>query len=169
MCNKPRVTFSSTAGILLALCSAHARADEIPPMPPAPASLLVGDMLRIDADRARAAELAKAATMPGAAIPALEAGTCIVPSLLQSNPEPALPLASLSAIYGVGKHLYADVHIHGRAVTYAAGRAQPIRAGQAQTAYRLRAIRPPCVELDAQNARVKSAAPALELCLGDKP
>jgi len=169
MCNKPRVPFSRTACIVLALWGVRAHADEIPRMPPAPASLLVGDMLRIDAERAKAAELAKAAPMPGVAIPALGASPLVVPSLSQGNSEPVLPLASLSAIYGVGKQVYADVRIHGHAVTYAAGRAQPIRASQAQTAYRLRAIRPPCVLLDAQDTRVKPAAPALELCLGGKP
>jgi len=150
--------------MLLALCSVPARADEIPPMPPAPESLLVGDMLRIDADRARAAELAKAATTPGIVIPALSANALVVPSLPSAH-EPVPPPASLSAIYGVGKQLYADVRIHGHTVTYAAGRAQPIRTSQPDTLYRLRAIRPPCVRLDAHNAGGQPAASALELCL----
>jgi len=169
MCNKPRVLFAKTACIVLILWDVHARADEIPAMPSAPDSLLVGEMLRLDAQRAHAAERAKAAIMPGAAMSVPGAGSLVVPSLLQTNPEPAVPPASLSAIYGVGKQLYADVYIHGQAFTYAAGHAQPIRASQPNTPYRLRAIRPPCVRLDTRSAGAKLAASALELCLGGKP
>jgi len=154
--------------MMLALCSLPARADEIPPMPSAPKSLLVGDMLRIDADRARAAELAKTANAPGIVVPALATNALVAPSLPSAH-EPVAPPVSLSAIYGVGKQLYADVRIHGHAVTYAAGRAQPIRTSQPDTRYRLRAIHPPCVRLEARSAGVKSVAPTLELCLGGKP
>jgi len=166
MCNKP--WFLGTVCMMLALCSLPARADEIPPMPPAPKSLLVGDMLRIDADRARAAELAKTASAPGIVIPVLSTNALVVPGLPSAH-EPVAPPVSLSSIYGVGRQLYANVRIHGHTVTYAAGRAQPIRTSQPDTMYHLRAIRPPCVRLQARSAGVAFAAPMLELCLGGKP
>jgi len=178
MCNKSRVTL----WLLAALASAQALASDIPAMPPAPQSLLVGEMLRIDAQRARAAELAKTAETQaniattsmlaaGAPVvdglhPAAPAPGIPVPGLSTANPDPVAP-ASLSAIYGVGTRLYADVRIAGQTVTYAAGRAQPIRTSQPRTIYRLRAIRPPCVHLNA--VAETSATSTLQLCLGDKP
>jgi len=61
MCNKPRnlpglpraAVWLLLAGIRLSLAAG------IPAMPPAPDSLLVGDLLRIDAERARAAGRAR--------------------------------------------------------------------------------------------------------------
>jgi len=154
---------SKTSFLLAVLWGAHVCAHDIPAMPPAPESLLVGDMLRIDAQRARAAELAKAAQSP-----ALAAHPRGVPGASMANPSsassaPVPPPVALSAIYGVGAQLYADVLIRGQAVTYVAGRAQPVRIGPLQTAYRLRAIRPPCVQLDT------GSKSALELCLGGRP
>jgi len=144
------------AGIRLSLAA------EIPAMPPAPDSLLVGDLLRIDAQRARAAELAKTAGLapmgaPGTGFPQISASPAFpsgdvshpgIPGLTAVSPEPEAPAVSLTAIYGVGTRLHADIKIQGQLVTYAAGRAQPIRASDPYTVYRLRAIRPPCVQLD---------------------
>jgi len=180
MCNKPRnlpglpraAVWLLLAGIRLSLAAG------IPAMPPAPNSLLVGDLLRIDAERARAAELAKAAGLAPVGAPASgfspinaspaspTAGVSppVVPGLSAVSPEPATPAVSLAAIYGVGARLLADVSIQGQRVTYAAGRAQPIRASDPHTAYRLRAIRPPCVQLEPGHGD-----PVLELCLGARP
>jgi len=140
---------------------------DIPPMPPAPESLLVGDMLRIDATRARAAELAKVPISTSRV-----ADPADVPEPSGASPTfDALtsPTIALTAIYGVGAQLYADVLIQGHTVTYVAGRAQAIRATASRPTYRLRAIQPPCVQLDGPGAGTNSTGTALKLCLGDRP
>jgi len=131
----------------------QALADPIAPLPPAPASLLVGEMLRLDAKRALENERAKVAPP----IRTIQATTSTAPYPAKVDP----PAVTLLSIYGVGNQLYADMRIHGQAVTYAAGQAHPIR-GHQQAHYRLHAIRLPCVQL--QTRRIP-----LELCLSSKP
>lgn len=166
--------FSKRFLYVLPLMPALAQANDLPPMPPAPPSLHVGDMLAIDARRALAVEQGKAwpmhamasatgmAASPGSTPP--HAGVVHhPPQTPDADADTGADAASIAllAIYGVDKRLYADVRIDGRLVTYAAGRAAPIRAGVADMSWSLNAIRSPCITLS------DSAGRQRETCIGE--
>lgn len=166
--------FSKRFLYVLPLMPALAQAGDLPSMPPAPPSLHVGDMLAIDARRALAVEQGKAwpmhAMVPAAGmaappdIAARHAGVVHHPpqtSDADADASAADASIALLAIYGVDKRLYADVRIDGRLVTYAAGRAAPVRAGVADMPWSLSAIRSPCITLSDNAGRQR------ETCIGE--
>lgn len=71
---------------------------------------------------------------------------------LSPPPQHAHDTPSLQAIYGVGKHLYAEVAHRGRTMVFAKGLVQPIGAPDGNAVYRLAGITGRCVRLEVDGA-----------------
>jgi hypothetical protein len=71
---------------------------------------------------------------------------------LSPLPQLAHDVLSLQAIYGVGKHLYAEVVHRGRTMVFAKGLVQPIGVSDGNAVYRLEGIAGRCVRLEVDGA-----------------
>ncbi|MBB1594904.1 hypothetical protein [Achromobacter sp. UMC46] len=81
---------------------------------------------------------------------------CRMPGICPPSPSPAAPAESIialpddirvTAIFGVARHLSADVVVNGAVLRYQTGRASPVMAGGSAAGYQLLAIEGACVRL----------------------
>lgn len=150
------------AGLALAT-SAHASLATLPELPPAPAGQAVSELLMIDARDAIAAERAKQQTsaQPAQPVPSTGSPTSVtgLPTTMASATPPVQSGPVLTAIYGVGNRLRAEVLIDGQHTLFANGRPSPLTG--ASTSWRLKRISPPCVDLESDDGAMRLCAARL--------
>ncbi len=119
----------------------------LPDLPPAPAGQAVSELLMMDARRAIAAEHAKH-PLPPSALSAAH-GTASTASGFPQPSGAVKPAPLLTAIYGVGHRLHAQVVIDGQEALYVSGHARAVTANPSP--WRLKRIAPPCIDLESDN------------------
>ena len=150
------------AGLALATI-AHASLATLPELPPAPAGQAVTELLMIDARDAIAAERAKQQTsaQPAQPVPSTGSPTSVtgLPTTMASATPPVQSGPVLTAIYGVGNRLHAEVLIDGQQTLFANGRPTPVSS--VASPWRLKRIAPPCVDLESSDGAMRLCASRL--------